>query len=67
MAKPSPAPPFPLPCRGYDKAPPCWTWPGLVPGLFSTLGRLWKSPAVIPIFSKNKIGPDLLLLRAVQF
>ena len=26
---------FPSPCRGYDKAPPCWTWPGLVPGLFS--------------------------------
>ena len=31
---------FPLSCRGYGTAPPCWTWPGLVPGLFLSAARV---------------------------
>ena len=32
-----------LPCRGNGAVPPCWTWPGHVPGLFLAKTTVWRS------------------------
>ena len=49
---------IPLPCRGHDTAPPCWTWPGCCPAFFYL--RCSKRAASIGVDDQPGVANGLL-------